>query len=109
MQGFLTVDMHHVRCAHVQPLTPLPPPPRLQGFHKILKKHDKAISHAPCRQFYVAHLHQQPWVQGNYSDLLVQLSNVYSKIRGDTSGQKNEDMAQVGDTAVAAGAVLHTL
>jgi hypothetical protein len=43
----------------------------------------------------VAHLHQQPWVQGNYSDLLVQLSNVYSQLRGDTSGQKNEDSAQV--------------
>lgn len=35
----------------------------LQGFHKILKKHDKCLPHAPCRQFYVAHLHQQPWVQ----------------------------------------------
>ncbi len=34
-----------------------------QGFHKILKKHDKCLPHAPCRQFYVAHLHQQPWVQ----------------------------------------------
>jgi SPX domain protein involved in polyphosphate accumulation len=67
-----------------------------QGFHKILKKHDKALPHAPCRQFYVTHLHQQPWVQGNYSDLLVALSNVYSKLRGDTSGLKNDDAAQVG-------------
>ena len=33
------------------------------GFHKILKKHDKMLPHAPCRQFYIAHLHQQPWVQ----------------------------------------------
>ena len=32
--------------------------------------------------------------QGNYSDLLVQLSNIYSQLRGDTSGQKNEDSAQ---------------
>ncbi len=106
---------------------------RLQGFHKILKKHDKCLPHAPCRQFYVAHLHQQPWVQvsaaptladdapqpqptsvgaptntpslmwcrwpvapqGNYSDLLVALSNVHSKLRGDTTGEKNEDAAQV--------------
>ena len=37
----------------------------------------------------VAHL------QGNYSDLLVQLSNIHSQLRGDTSGQKNEDSAQV--------------
>ena len=27
------------------------------GFHKILKKHDKNIPSAPCRQFYVSHLH----------------------------------------------------
>ena len=53
------------------------------GFHKILKKHDKRLPHTPCRQFYVAHLHNQPWVQGNYSDLMVILSNVYSQIRGD--------------------------
>ncbi|CAL8471696.1 g11238 [Coccomyxa elongata] len=64
------------------------------GFHKILKKHDKVLPHAPCQQFYVAHLHHQPWVQGNYSDLLVQLSNIYSQLRGDVSGVKNEDSAQ---------------
>ncbi|KAK9918747.1 hypothetical protein WJX75_006519 [Coccomyxa subellipsoidea] len=64
------------------------------GFHKILKKHDKVLPHAPCQQFYVAHLHHQPWVQGNYSDLLVQLSNIYSQLRGDVSGVKNEDSSQ---------------
>jgi len=64
------------------------------GFHKIVKKHDKMLPHAPCQQFYVAHLHHQPWVQGNHSHLLVQLSNVYSQLRGDTSGIKNEDSAQ---------------
>ena len=53
------------------------------GFHKILKKHDKNIPSAPCRQFYVSHLHNQPWVQGNYSDLMLMLSNLYSQIRGD--------------------------
>lgn len=66
----------------------------LQGVHKILKKHDKLLPHAPCRQFYIAHLHQQPWVQGTYSDVLVHLSNVYSQLRGDSTGQKNEDAAQ---------------
>lgn len=64
------------------------------GVHKILKKHDKLLPHSPCRQFYIAHLHQQPWVQGTYSDVLVQLSNVYSQLRGDSTGQKNEDAAQ---------------
>ena len=38
-------------------------PGMIQGFHKILKKHDKLLPHAPCRQFYITHLHQQPWVQ----------------------------------------------
>jgi uncharacterized membrane protein YidH (DUF202 family) len=52
------------------------------------------LPHAPCRQFYISHLHQQPWVQGTYSDVLVQLSNVYSSLRGDASGTKNEDSAQ---------------
>jgi SPX domain protein involved in polyphosphate accumulation len=64
--------------------------------HKILKKHDKLLPHSPCRQFYIAHLHQQPWVQGTYSDVLVHLSNCYSQLRGDQTGQKNEDAAQVG-------------
>jgi SPX domain protein involved in polyphosphate accumulation len=64
------------------------------GFHKILKKHDKNVPHAPCQQFYVAHLHHQPWVQGNYSGLLVQLSAVYSALRGDAAGTRNEDAAQ---------------
>lgn len=34
-------------------------------------------------------------LQGNYSDLLVSLSGIYSKLRGDTTGEKNEDAAQV--------------
>ena len=33
-------------------------------------------------------------MQGNYSDVLVLLSNIYSDLRGDTSGVKNEDSAQ---------------
>ena len=36
----------------------------------------------------------RPWVQGNYSGLLVQLSSVYSALRGDASGVKNEDASQ---------------
>lgn len=53
------------------------------GFHKILKKHDKQLPQSPCRQFYMSHLHNQPWVQGSYADLLVSLGNVYAQIRGD--------------------------
>ncbi len=33
--------------------------------------------------------------QGTSSNILVRLSNVYSLLRGDTSGIKNEDSAQV--------------
>lgn len=60
------------------------------GFHKILKKHDKQLPHSPCRQFYMSHLHNQPWVQGSYADLLVSLGNVYAQIRGD---EKDERMS----------------
>jgi hypothetical protein len=34
-------------------------------------------------------------LQGNYSGLLVQLSAIHSELRGDASGVKNEDSAQV--------------
>ena len=33
-------------------------------------------------------------VQGNHSDLLVQLSHIHSILRGDTTGVKNEDSSQ---------------
>lgn len=49
----------------------LPLPACVQGFHKILKKHDKLVPHAPCRQFYIAHLHQQPWVQVRWWECLL--------------------------------------
>jgi len=52
------------------------------GFHKILKKHDKFLPNK-CKQFYVARMHDQSWVKGDYSDIVVQLSGIYSKIRGD--------------------------
>ena len=58
--------------------------------HKILKKHDKNMPHSPCRQFYISHLHSQPWVQGNYSDLLMSLSQVYSELRGDIPATAEE-------------------
>ena len=64
------------------------------GFHKILKKHDKNVPSAPCRQFYVSHLHNQPWVQGNYSDLMLMLSNLYSQIRGDELAEASGGAAQ---------------
>eukprot|EP00192_Tetraselmis_astigmatica_P008513 CAMPEP_0117660690 /NCGR_PEP_ID=MMETSP0804-20121206/7099_1 /TAXON_ID=1074897 /ORGANISM="Tetraselmis astigmatica, Strain CCMP880" /LENGTH=672 /DNA_ID=CAMNT_0005467429 /DNA_START=58 /DNA_END=2076 /DNA_ORIENTATION=- len=64
------------------------------GFHKILKKHDKNLPHQPYTQFFINNLHNQPWTMGNCSDILVRLSGVHSKLRGDIAAQKNEDAAQ---------------
>lgn len=64
------------------------------GLHKILKKHDKNIPNAACRQFYLTQLHREPWLAGGYGDVLTKLSAIFSQLRGDTSGVKNEDAAQ---------------
>ena len=53
------------------------------GFHKILKKHDKYIPWNPCKDFYVKRMHNQSWVRGDYSDLVVRLSSIYSILRDD--------------------------
>ena len=37
---------------------------------------------------------ERGWMQGNHSDLLVQLSHIHSILRGDTTGVKNEDSSQ---------------
>eukprot|EP00898_Chlorokybus_atmophyticus_P007682 jgi/Chlat1/7915/Chrsp68S07353 len=53
------------------------------GFYKILKKHDKMLPTTPCRQFYMSRLHQQRYIFGDFSDIFVQLSKIYSNLRGD--------------------------
>jgi SPX domain protein involved in polyphosphate accumulation/uncharacterized membrane protein YidH (DUF202 family) len=63
------------------------------GFHKILKKHDKHLPN-PCRTFYTARLHEQSWVRGDYSDVLVTMSRVYSKLRGDQEIEEQENAKQ---------------
>lgn len=63
------------------------------GFHKILKKHDKRLPN-PCKAFYIARLHQQSWVRGDYSDVIVTLSRIYSMIRGDVAAPPNQDEKQ---------------
>lgn len=52
------------------------------GFRKILKKHDKNLPN-PCSAFYIGRLHQQGWVRGDYSDIIVNISSIFSRIRGD--------------------------
>ena len=61
-----------------------------KGFHKILKKHDKYIPSNPCKSFYINRMHNQSWVRGDYSDLVVRLSSIYSRIREDkVSGEED--------------------
>lgn len=64
------------------------------GFHKILKKHDKHVTSNPVKAFYVNRLHAQAWVRGDYSDIVVRLSNVYSAIRQDQVAEENKDASQ---------------
>lgn len=65
------------------------------GFHKILKKHDRRLPN-PCRAFYTARLHDQSWVRGDYSDVIVTMSRVYSLLRGDEKVEEKDDAKQVG-------------
>lgn len=64
------------------------------GFHKILKKHDKNLPNNPCKAFYIARLHGQAWVRGDYSDIVVRLSDIYSSLREDKVAEENKDATQ---------------
>jgi SPX domain protein involved in polyphosphate accumulation len=64
------------------------------GFHKILKKHDKNLPNNPCKVFYVNRLHAQAWVRGDYSDIVVRLSNIYSALRDDHVAEESKDASQ---------------
>jgi len=63
------------------------------GFHKILKKHDRRLPN-PCKEFYMARLHDQSWVRGDFSDVLVTMSRVYSKLRGDEAKESKQTEKQ---------------
>lgn len=64
------------------------------GFHKILKKHDKNLPNNPCKAFYVSRMHAQAWVRGDYSDLVVRLSQIYARLRDDQVAEENKDASQ---------------
>jgi SPX domain protein involved in polyphosphate accumulation len=64
------------------------------GFHKILKKHDKNAPAHACKQFYINRMHNQAWVRGDYSDVVVRLSAIYSTLRDDHVAEENKDAAQ---------------
>jgi SPX domain protein involved in polyphosphate accumulation len=69
------------------------------AFHKILKKHDKRLPN-PCKAFYISRLHDQKWVRGDYSDVIVTMSNLYSTIRGDEEVIATDNEKQVSETSV---------
>jgi SPX domain protein involved in polyphosphate accumulation len=64
------------------------------GFHKILKKHDKNLPNLACKAFYVNRLHGQAWVRGDYSDIVVRLSNIYATCREDHVAQEADNATQ---------------
>ena len=64
------------------------------GFHKILKKHDKHIPSTPCKSFYVNRMHAQAWVRGDYSDVVVRLSAIWSALRQDQTAEDKGGDAQ---------------
>ena len=64
------------------------------GFHKILKKHDKHLPDLACKCFYVNRLSAQAWVRGDYSDIVVRLSAIYSALRNDHACQEKQDASQ---------------
>lgn len=64
------------------------------GFHKILKKHDKNSPAHQCKQFYINRIHNQAWVRGDYSDVVVKLSSIYSALRQDHTAEENKDASQ---------------
>lgn len=66
----------------------------LMGIHKILKKHDKNLPAFACRAHYVNRVHAQAWVRGDYSDIVVRLSNIYAALRDDHVAQENQDASQ---------------
>ena len=63
------------------------------GFHKILKKHDRWLPN-PCKAFYLTRLHDQGWVRGDYSDVIVSMSRAYSALRQDEKVEEKEAEAQ---------------
>lgn len=63
------------------------------GFHKILKKHDRRLPN-PCKAFYVGRLYEQSWVKGDFSDVFVKISRLYSSLRGDDDSPPAENARQ---------------
>ncbi len=64
------------------------------GFHKILKKHDKNSPQHQCKQFYINRMHNQAWVRGDYSDVVVRLSGIYAALRDDHVVERKDNAQQ---------------
>lgn len=63
------------------------------GFHKILKKHDRWLTN-PCRSFYLQRLQNHNWTQGDYSDVVVTMSQIWAALRGDVAPEATATESQ---------------
>ena len=64
-------------------------------FHlQILKKHDKMLPHSPCRQFYISHLHNQPWVQARTGGGVLGLAHAHNSPAAGATGQTTTSLTR---------------
>ncbi len=47
-----------------------------------------------CKALYVSQIHKQGWVRGDNSDVIVTLSQIHSKLRGDKKVEQVESATQ---------------
>lgn len=75
------------------------------GFHKILKKNDRRLPpQFSCKAFYLARLHEQSWIRGDNSDIMVTMSRLYSLLRGETLNLPSKNNSSSEKTAAAKAA-----
>lgn len=63
----------------------------ITGFHLVLTEHDARLPSTPCKAFYIARLHEQPWVRGDHSDIIVAMSKIFHILREEDK-DVNEDL-----------------
>lgn len=49
----------------------------------------------PCRAFYLQRLQAHNWTRGDYSDVMVNMSRIWSCLRGDTAAEATLNEKQV--------------
>ena len=56
----------------------------------VLTEHDARLPSTPCKAFYISRLHEQPWVRGDHSDIILAMSKIFHLLREDEK-DANED------------------